>query len=99
MVEAAAAGTYLDFLGNAAGGTPVILFLVLAGLLSAYADFKTVPGKIAAGSTHALVHAVVAAGVVYLIAKHLLFTHSAVAEPGRRDESTAPVVEGRPRIR
>jgi hypothetical protein len=69
VVEAAAAGSYLDFLGNAAGGTPVILFLVLAGLLSAYADFKTVPGKIAAGSTHALVHAAVAAGVVYLIAK------------------------------
>jgi Calcineurin-like phosphoesterase len=69
IVEASAGGSLFDFLGNAAGGTPIILVLLLAGLLAAYADFETVPGRIVAGSGHALLHAAVAAGIVYLVAQ------------------------------
>ncbi|HZA88747.1 MAG TPA: metallophosphoesterase [Solirubrobacterales bacterium] len=69
LVEAASGGGVFGFLGNAASGTPVIVFLILVGLLSGYADFRTVPAKIAAGATHAAVHAAVVAGVVYFMAR------------------------------
>lgn len=68
LVESTTRGDFLEFLGNAAGGTQVILFLLLVGLLCGYADFKTVPAKLAVGLAHALLHVSVVAVVVYLTA-------------------------------
>jgi hypothetical protein len=69
LVEAVAGGSFPGFVGRLVGGTPVILVLLLAGLLSAYADFKTALAKVGAGLLHTLVHVAAVAAAVYLMTK------------------------------
>jgi Calcineurin-like phosphoesterase len=65
LVEAVAGGSFADFLARSVGGTTVILVLLLAAMLSAYADFKTAGAKFGAGVAHTLVHVAVVSAVVY----------------------------------